>query len=216
MEIRVEEGVAKLVAPKRTKLADLQALVLDKAPWILKRLSQPSARPAPKRFETGETLPYLGRSLKLEVETAPVRSAQARFDHWRLCVTVPSRLEGPKRAEAVRRAIVGWYRERALDRLSASVEQWWKTLGRGKKSRVLIRDHRRQWGSCAADGTLRFNWRLIMSRPDLIDYVVVHELAHLTHRNHSPDFWGLVTSVMPDARQRRKRLDETAPLLPAL
>ena len=87
-------------------------------------------------------------------------------------------------------SLIEWYKSRAADKLAAGLERWWPKLGRGEKSRILIRDHRRQWGSCAADGTLRFNWRLVMTKPALIEYVVVHELAHLTHRNHSADFWG--------------------------
>ncbi len=80
--------------------------------------------------------------------------------------------------------------------------------------RVLIRDQRLRWGSCAPDGTLRFNWRVVMLKPSLIEYVVVHELAHLTHPNHSPSFWGLVTEVMPDAQERRARLREEGRTLP--
>ena len=216
VEIRVVGGIVQLIAPKRTRLADLQALVLNKAPWILKRLSQPSARPTPKRFESGETFPYLGRSARLVVEPAAVRGTRVRFDHWRLLATVPLRLEGEKRRDAVRRAVLEWYRSRASERLNAGVDQWWSWLGRGERSQVLVRDHRRQWGSCAHDGTLRFSWRLMMVDPDLVEYVVVHELAHLTHRNHSADFWGLVYQVMPDARERRKRLDEKAQFLPVL
>ena len=74
------------------------------------------------------------------------------------------------------------------------------------KSQILVRDQRQRWGSCAPDGTLRFNWRTMMLEQALIEYVVVHELAHLTHRNHSTDFWGLVSKAMPDAQQRRRRV----------
>ena len=84
----------------------------------------------------------------------------------------------------------------------------------GKGPRVLIRDQRRRWGSCARDGTLRFSWRAMMLEPALIDYVVVHELAHLTHQNHSADFWDLVRSAMPDADDRRRRLREAGRSLP--
>ena len=79
---------------------------------------------------------------------------------------------------------------------------------------MLIRDQRRRWGSCASDGTLRFSWRGMMLEPALIEYIVVHELAHLTVKNHSPDFWKLVTSAMPDVQQRRKRLREVSRTLP--
>ena len=70
------------------------------------------------------------------------------------------------------------------------------------------------WGSCAPDGTLRFNWRAVMLNPSLIEYVVVHELAHLTHRNHSVNFWDLMSKAMPDAKQRRQQLRDEGHRLP--
>ena len=69
-------------------------------------------------------------------------------------------------------------------------------------------------GAAHPDGTLRFNWRTMMLEQALIEYVVVHELAHLTHQNHSTDFWGLVAKAMPDAQQRRRHLRETGRTLP--
>ena len=80
--------------------------------------------------------------------------------------------------------------------------------------RVLIREQKTRWGSCSADGTLRFSWRLAMVDWDLIDSVAVHELAHLEVMNHSPDFWEVVLRVMPDARDRRRRLGEAGRNLP--
>ena len=70
------------------------------------------------------------------------------------------------------------------------VDRWWPQFGRGKRSAVLIRNQRKQWGSCGTDGALRFNWRVVMVPPPLLEYVVVHEFAHLVVRNHSPDFLG--------------------------
>ena len=98
--------------------------------------------------------------------------------------------------------------------LTACVRRWQFLLGCNRTPRILVRNQRSRWGSCAPDGTLRFNWRLMMVEPDLIDYLVVHELAHLTHPNHSADFWGLVAGVMPDVQQRRKRLREAERLIP--
>ena len=87
-------------------------------------------------------------------------------------------------------------------------------MKKGDKPQVIIGNQKTLWGSCAADGTLRFNWRLVMMPPSLMDYLVVHELAHLKERNHSPAFWKVVTKAMPDAIQRRKRLRETGRSLP--
>ena len=114
----------------------------------------------------------------------------------------------------IRRAIVRWYRVRAGVRLPAGVKRWWSRLGRGEEPRVLIRDQRQRWASCSPDGTLRFNWRAMMLEPALIEYVVVHELAHLTVKSHSPEFWGLVSSALPDAQERRRRLREVGRTLP--
>ena len=214
--ISVDGNGVHVSAPMTTTNRFLEEMVLGKAPWILNGISRMGDHALPRRFESGEKFPYLGRSIRLVVEPAAVRGARVRFDHWRLLATVPRRLEGEKRSDAVRRVVVGWYRSRASERLNAGVDKWWSRLGRGDRSQVLVRDHRRQWGSCAHDGTLRFSWRLMMVEPDLVEYVVVHELAHLTHRNHSANFWELVYQVMPDARERRKRLDEAARLLPIL
>ena len=141
-------------------------------------------------------------------------SPEVRFDHWRLRITVPRDLSGESRPERIRKAIVAWYRRRAEARLATIVERWWPRFGGREPYRLLIRDQRQRWGSCAPDGTLRFNWRLAMLRPDLAEYVVVHELAHLRVRNHSTEFWNLLSRAMPDAQERRRRLREVGKSLP--
>lgn len=78
----------------------------------------------------------------------------------------------------------------------------------GSYNRITIRDQKTRWGSCSARGTLSFNWRLMLAPPAVLDYVVVHELCHLTHMNHSAAFWALVESVCPDYRTHRKWLKE--------
>ena len=214
VQVTVDGGGVHVAAPTSTPESELRAIVRKRAPWILSHASEEILEAAPKRFVSGETLPYLGRNIRLVVESADVRSPEVRFDHWRFRVDVPKTLTGDARYESIRRAVVGWYRERAAERLPGVVERWWPRLGQSEKSRILIRDQRQRWGSCAPDGTLRFNWRAMMLKPALIEYVVVHELAHLAHRNHSTEFWALLSKAMPDAQQRRKRLREEGRVLP--
>ena len=71
---------------------------------------------------------------------------------------------------------------------------------------MIVKAQRRRWGSCARDGTVRLNWRLVMAEPALIDYVIVHELAHLAEPNHGPAFWARVRSALPDCDRLRRRL----------
>ena len=78
----------------------------------------------------------------------------------------------------------------------------------GTYNRITIRDQKTRWGSCSARGTLSFNWRLMLAPPAILDYVVVHELCHLTHMNHSPAFWQAVEAVCPDYRDSRRWLKE--------
>ncbi len=214
VQITVDGVGVQVAAPMATPEDELRAMVRRRAPWILSHASEGALDAAPKRFVSGETLPYLGRNVRMVFEPGDMRSPAVRFDHWRFRVAVPHDLDGSERYELIRRAIVKWYRARAAERLPASVDRWRPRLGLGGKPRILIRDQRQRWGSCSPDGTLRFNWRAMMLKPELVDYVVVHELAHLTHANHSADFWELVSRAMPDAQRRRQVLREAGRALP--
>ena len=185
-----------------------------RAPWILAHAPGSLPEASPKRFVSGETLPYLGRNVRMVVVVGDVHVPEVRFDHWRLRITVPRDLSEGNRSGSIRKAIVDWYRRRAEARLAQIVDRWWLRFGGGEPYRLLIRDQRQRWGSCAPDRTLRFNWRLAMLRPDLAEYVVVHELTHLRVRNHSREFWELLARAMPDAQERRRRLREVGKALP--
>jgi len=85
---------------------------------------------------------------------------------------------------------------------------YFQTLTGGEYHRITIRDQKTRWGSCSAKGTLSFNWRLMLAPPAVLDYVVVHELCHLTHMDHSPAFWQAVADVCPDYRAHRRWLKD--------
>ena len=127
---------------------------------------------------------------------------------------MPARLAESKRYDEIREVVVQWYRKRAAQRLPQAVELWRKRMGWQETLEVLIRDQRQRWGSCAPDGTLRFNWRVVMLPPALIEYVVVHELVHLRVNSHSMEYWALVSSLLPDVQQRRRQLRGVGKMLP--
>ena len=212
VQISLEGGRVRVAAPVATPDSELRAMVLKRAAWILRHISDQEA--TTRLFVSGETLPYLGRNVRMTVRSENERAPTVRFDHWRFIVSAPRGPAGTERRDRIHVAFIEWYRERASERLEAGVERWWPRLGRGERRRILIRNQRRRWGSCTADGTLRFNWRLVMLRPSLIEYIVVHELAHLTVMNHSPDFCGLVAGALPDVQLRRRQLREAERCLP--
>ena len=214
VQITVGGSGVQVLAPAATPDSELQAIVRRRAPWILNHTGDEGTNPSPRRFVSGETLPYLGRNVRLIVEPADVPRPQVRFDHWRFRVAVPIDLEGEERNRRIKSAIVAWYRDRAAERLRSGVQRWWHRFGDGRDPQILIRDQRQRWGSCAPDGTLRFNWRVMMLEPALVEYVIVHELVHLGVKSHSSDFWRTLATALPDMKQRRRRLRETGKTLP--
>lgn len=219
VQISVDGDGVRVAAPAGMADRELRDIVVKRAPWILRHASAQPAAAEPLRFVSGETLPYLGRDVR--IVAAPVDrpsagrpAAAVTFDRSGLRITAPAHLPEVDRLQAARGAVVAWYRLRAEQDIPARVERWRRLLGEGACLRVLIRDQRRRWGSCAADGTLRFNWRVMMLDPSLIDYIVVHELTHLKVRNHSAAFWNQVARSMPDVQERRRRLREVGRTLP--
>ena len=214
VQISVSDGAVVVSAPMRTPNREIQDIVRKRSGWILDKLAPDAQAPPPLRLVTGEALPYLGRELPLVVEEADVRRSSARLEADSLLVVLSLGLAEDERRDTVRTALVVWYRERASELLVDSVTRWLPVMGRSEMPRVLVREQRTRWGSCSADGTLRFSWRLAMVEPELVDSVAVHELAHLEVMDHSPAFWKVVLRAMPDARERRKRLGEVGRRLP--
>lgn len=99
------------------------------------------------------------------------------------------------------------YKNAARARFEARTA-YYHTLTGGHYTSITIRDQKTRWGSCSSRGTLSFNYRLVYAPPRVLDYVVVHELCHLTHMNHSKDFWDMVASVMPDYKACKNWLKE--------
>ena len=214
VEITLVGSGVRVAAPVTLSSGEVRDIVLRRAPWIIRQMGDDQPVVLTKRFVSGETLPYMGRNVTLVVKPSDVRAPAVRFDHWRFRIDVPHGLNGQERYERIRRVLADWYRGRADARLPEYVDRWWGRLGNSNRSQILIRDQRLRWGSCASDGTLRFNWRVMMLGPSLIEYVVVHELAHLTVRNHSKDYWAIVSGAMPDVPKRRRRLKEVGRALP--
>lgn len=95
--------------------------------------------------------------------------------------------------------------QKALEKIPKRVAYYASIMG-VSYGRITIREQKTRWGSCSSKGNLNFNWKLILLPEEVLDYVVVHELAHRKEMNHSKEFWKIVESVLPDYRERRKRL----------
>ncbi|MGD0707762.1 MAG: SprT family zinc-dependent metalloprotease [Anaerolineaceae bacterium] len=189
------DGTLLVRAPQRTNRLQIVQFVESKADWVrraqekVKRL--PSPAPA-REYKPGEIFLYLGKSYRLEIVDKASAALVLKDRFYLAHKSLPT-------AAAV---FTAWYKRRAREVLTARVQQYATRLG-FKVNHVRITSAQRRWGSCSAKGTLCFTWRLVMAPPPVIDYVVVHELAHLRERNHSKRFWSLVQSFMPDYKTRQ-------------
>lgn len=111
--------------------------------------------------------------------------------------------------EKIRKLILKWYREQANEILSNKVNSFVQAFDL-KLENLKITSAAKNWGSCTARGNLNFPWRLVMCPLPIIDYVVIHELAHLLEMNHSPDFWQVVKTMCPDYQERRAWLRDNS------
>jgi predicted metal-dependent hydrolase len=189
-------------APNRTPLWYVESILRQKAGWISARLvlARSRAAVAPQHdFLTGERFPYLGRDWPFVV--VAFQKAPLTFDPGTGFTLDVAAFD---RGEAV---FEEWYRTRARELLKDRVQHY-AGLMNVSIPRVRVTGAERRWGSCSATGTVSFAWRLVMAPMDVIDYVVVHELAHLREMNHSRRFWAVVASVMPGYDEHRRWLRE--------
>jgi len=206
-------GQVVLTAPSLTTIERLDRVVRQKARWIVERTLRTTAlgRAASRELVSGETVLYLGKHYRLRV-TSSEKARPVRLVRGWVVVTTSTQLTDAARAHDVRTRLVNWYRSHALDHLRDRARAWSAKLRMHPRD-VLVRDPPRRWGSCDASGALRFSWRIVQAPPRLIDYVVVHELAHLRHRTHSPQFWSEVGRSIPDYEALRERLRALGPSL---
>jgi hypothetical protein len=187
------DGQVVVRAPLRVAEKVVRAFVESKAGWIERKKAE-AARRAPaavKQFREGERFLLLGREIPLRV-VEHQRVALILADEFIL-----SQKALPKAADIFEK----WYKVRALDVLTERV-QWYAALHGFETGRIRITSARTRWGSCSSTGTLSFTWRLVMAPLDVVDYVVIHELAHLKVKNHSKIFWDGVAALMPDYKRR--------------
>jgi len=194
-----DNGSLTVRAPMRMPLALIQEFVEKHANWVEKKQTERRAMtPAqPKQYQPGENFLYLGREYSLEL----VQGQQKKLvleDRFLLAEEIRGN------AELV---FQYWYREQARRIIDERVNLFADKY-EFHYDRIRITSARTRWGSCSTKGTLSFSWRLIMTPLDIVDYVIIHELAHTVHHNHSKRFWGLVEKILPDYKERRKRLKQ--------
>ena len=209
-------------APRWSTLAEIDAALREKQRWIIAKLAE--ARQRSQRMQAmridwreGASVPFLGQPVILLLDPrqrhgpggAVLTSADALpgVPHLTLHLGLPHSAS----AAQLRDATQAWLMRQARRVFTARLDHYAPRLG-VRWQRLSLSSAGTRWGSASADGSIRLNWRLIHFSEPVIDYVVVHELAHLREMNHGPRFWQHVQAVLPDYAQRRGELrDEALP-----
>jgi predicted metal-dependent hydrolase len=200
-----QDQVPLVTAPPNMTTARLDRFVRAQAPWLVERLHHfalhgPYA--APHDFVDGETFLYLGRQYRLRIVVC--QKIRAVLSGRRLVAMVRD-----SRPSCVRWPLGAWYCQQAAKKLRERAAILAKKMSMPVPP-ILIWSHRREWGTCDAQGNLHLNWRIIQAPMRLVDYVVAHELVHLRyrkrHRKHTAAFWAALGRMMPDYQARREEL----------
>ena len=191
-------------APLRASLREVEALIGKHAGWVVQKLDAWRGRPPPEKLDIvdGVQLPLLGRLL--EVRLASGANGVFWNEHVGPTLTLCLR-----QAASAGRQLEKALRARALQHFNERVAYFSAPL-RVLPPPVALSSARTRWGSCNPKTGIRLNWRLVHFPPAVVDYVVIHELAHLRELNHSRRFWAVVESACPDWREQRRELNRLA------
>ncbi|MGG0591517.1 SprT family zinc-dependent metalloprotease [Priestia megaterium] len=209
------EGI-RLIAPKSINDKQIEEIIQKKAPAILQKLqdvNKITESPLPKEFISGEKFTYLGRNYRLKVyKEEGLQKVKLTFARGRFIAIVPDKLDDDKKRLQLIELLKAWYLEHGKVKIQSRLKLYCARMGVIPND-VQLKEQRMRWGTCTAEGNIYLNWRIIMSPISIIDYVLVHELAHLRYMNHSNDYWNFVRSILPDYEERKEWLRINGPTL---
>lgn len=196
-----ETGGAVVTIPKRTAIQDAISMAKRQSAWIAAQIKRTPERVA---FEVGARVPFRGEEMSV------------CHDPFGLGISAENgeiRVSG--RAEHLSRRLTDWLKTQAKTRIEDEAQKLAQILdfNYGSPSRplrvrrVTVRDTRSRWGSCTIDGKLNFSWRLIFAPDYVLQYVVAHEVAHLMHRDHSPQFWAITDELAENMKEAKAWLN---------
>ncbi|MFA5882011.1 MAG: SprT family zinc-dependent metalloprotease, partial [Eubacteriales bacterium] len=171
---------------------------------------QKKRKPRETEFVDGENLKFQGDDFLLQVLEYDGKTTKAALKGDRFVVHLNRGLLLDTRREEVQAKLEQLYRDKAREAVLERLEYFKSKLGVDYNG-LRIKDQKTRWGSCSKNGNLNFNWKIVIAPSDIIDYIVVHELCHLLHMNHSKEFWETVASQIPGYKDKKRWLKENGP-----
>lgn len=213
VSISVGADGVQIVAPVTLDEREIIELVEKKREWILNKFEIYCKQglvqiKSEREFVSDEMLLFMGKDYPLMVIECEGRYTSAIFKDDQFLIYINKDIPREERRESIKRKLEQWYISEAKKIIHERIERYTDKIGPVKVNSVRFKNQKTRWGSCSQKGNLNFNWRLIMAPIYIVDYVVVHELCHLSLMNHSKEFWQLVGNQIPDYKERRKWLKE--------
>ena len=209
--IKVEPGQVRVLVPHWVDDRWIEGWVAEKRHGIIQkqqRLAE-QGEAFEIRIAQQSEIPFLGQTLRLDWQYGSRNHVERVGDQLRVIL---SRRGSRPEVERVTDLVKSWYQTQAQSYLSEGLQHWQQITGL-VASGLTVKSFRRRWGSCDNRGHVSLNWRLVMAPADQVDYVIVHELAHLKHFNHSKRFWALVATFVAQYNTLRLGLQCRYPLL---
>lgn len=203
-------GKVEVVAPLKVAEHQIHQFVQSKQQWIVQALAKIAAKTqqhknlAPAVYGHGAEIPYQGGSYKLAVRPTKLKRIKIEFAQ-EFIAHVPDSLMDKDHSAGIKEALIRWMKKES----KVQVEQMVKQHAVKKQlfpQTIKIKTQKSRWGSCGINNDININWLLIIAPPEVMEYVVVHELCHIKVRNHSAHFWALVAEHLPDYQSRRQWL----------
>ncbi len=202
-------GVIRILAPLKYPEQNINQFLIDKKNWISKKMNALAAdRKIAPTFIEGTNIEFMGGMLRIAHHVVQKKSdaficqVDDVIHYNRSDFSYESMLEDTER----------WYRHQALMIFQERVTYYSDLLNR-KPTKISIKTQRKRWGTCTSKGHILLNWRLILAPLEVIDYVILHELCHLYHMDHSKRFWDLVSSIDPNYTDKRLWLKQNGSII---
>ncbi len=205
----INDAGLSVVAPKWVTVTQIEESIAEREDWITRKTfewQEFTKKRDGLRVDWGDgaRVRYLGTEITVRLDnSSDVTKAGALFDDNLLRIALPAQANN----EQIKNRVESWLQSRAKIIFAERIPLYSQKLG-SAPTRWALSSARTRWGSCAHDGSIRLNWRLVQFPLDIIDYVVAHELAHLKELNHGPEFWRTVGELFPDYEQKRRWLKQ--------
>ncbi|MDP4180105.1 MAG: SprT family zinc-dependent metalloprotease [Bacillota bacterium] len=204
----IDQNGLRIVKPKRVGTGEVDRVIKEKAEWVYKHFNEFQERRAKipvRKWESGESVLYLGEKYIISIKEHNKNTVSVGFNGVLFEMLIDSKIYGEERRVIIESAFKKWYKKAAYKIFDERLKYFCGITGM-KYDSMRIKEQKTRWGSCSGKGNLNFNWKLIMAPLWVIDYVILHEVCHLKHLNHSKDFWKMTRGYMPDYKNAQEWL----------